>query len=320
MLHRSGNTSETIFCDHRGITRVIEAALDDDLNKLREAVGNQGRRSMKQPDRRRATERSSAGRLQISGERELLAYVVKTTLLCTLAALLLDVVNQLVFFESWPVAMRSWLVTLAISSSIAAPVTWAIGKANLELFRAKAIVEILSRTDPLTGLLNRRALLEPTGLEVAAMALVIVDIDRFKRVNDTHGHMAGDEVIRVVAGLIQAALAEFGRVGRLGGEEFALVSDSSDVVALSERLDTLRNTIEATPIVFAGRAVFVTVSAGWALRRANQAFDDLYAEADEALYLAKARGRNLIVAAERGPDRIGDERESGPASRARIAG
>jgi diguanylate cyclase (GGDEF)-like protein len=246
---------------------------------------------------RRATDRSPGGRLHISTPSELRAYVVKTTLLCTLAALSLDIVNQLVFFEGWSVALRSWGVTVAISSLIAAPVTRAIGKANLELFRAKEIVEKLSRTDPLTGLLNRRALLEPTSLDTAVMALVIVDIDRFKRVNDTHGHMAGDEVIRVVARLIQTALEDFGRVGRLGGEEFALVSDSLDVVGLARRLDTLRNTIQATPIMFSGQPVFVTVSAGWALRRSDQGFADLYAEADRALYLAKDRGRNAVVAA-----------------------
>lgn len=307
--------------DHSGLAMVTNAALHPtpscnaelpEASRFRGTVFNaraadlradrpasrQGYRLTRTPGRR-AADRASGRRLHISSQSELRAYVIKTTLLCTIAALSLDIVNQLVFFEDWSVAIRSWLVTIAISSLIAAPVTRAIGKANLELFRAKEIVEKLSRTDPLTGLLNRRALLEPTGSEAAVMALVIVDIDRFKRVNDTHGHMAGDEVIRVVARLIQKALEDFGRVGRLGGEEFALVSDSLDVVALASRLDALLNTIEATPIVFSGQTVFVTVSAGWALRRSDQGFAELYAEADRALYLAKAQGRNAVVAAER---------------------
>ena len=87
----------------------------------------------------------------------------------------------------------------------------AIGKAHLELYRAKAEFEILSCTDELTGLLNRRALMQMAAAQPPeTMVLVIADIDRFKRVNDCHGHMAGDAVIQMVSRVAQAELGDLG--------------------------------------------------------------------------------------------------------------
>ncbi len=129
--------------------------------------------------------------------RELTSFVVRITTLCVAIALAVDVVNQLVFFESWAVAIRSWTISAALAFVIAAPISRTIGKAHLELFRAKQVVDKLSRTDPLTGLANRRALIETAERAMAvALILVIFDIDRFKRINDAHGHIAGDTVIQ----------------------------------------------------------------------------------------------------------------------------
>jgi predicted signal transduction protein with EAL and GGDEF domain len=142
---------------------------------------------------------SSIVRPQIRTDSELAIYVVRVTILCGVLAVALDVINQLAFFIDWETSIRSWVISTFVASGIAAPVSFAIARAHLELYRAKLAVDELSRTDPLTGLLNRRALLgsdqEPTP---QVMALVIADIDRFKTVNDTQGHMAGDEVIKMV--------------------------------------------------------------------------------------------------------------------------
>ncbi|MDX7952693.1 GGDEF domain-containing protein [Lichenihabitans sp. Uapishka_5] len=227
---------------------------------------------------------------QIRSDAELTSYGVRTTALCVTAALAFDIVNQLVFFESWSIALRSWAMTIVIVVIIATPVTRTIGKANLALFRA-------SRTDPLTGLLNRRALFEGSADPDALMVLMIADVDRFKAVNDTHGHMTGDAVLFTIAGLLQRELGALGRVGRLGGEEFALLCGRHDHAALMEHLERFRTTVAQTPVVAGATAVSVTLSAGVAHRDSGQSFEQLYAEADRALYRAKAQGRNRIVVA-----------------------
>ena len=230
-------------------------------------------------------------KIRIRSSRELAVYVTCTTALCAGLALAVDVANQLYFFEGWTAATRSWLITVALVVLIAVPVSRAIGKANLALYHA-------SRTDPLTGLLNRRALLDNGSTCPAFVVLVIVDIDRFKQVNDTHGHMAGDEVLRTVSGLMRAALGNLGQIGRMGGEEFAILAAHAEPASISASLERFRAQVAATPILAGSIAVSVTISAGLAIRQPGQSFEQLYARADRALYLAKASGRNRIVCAD----------------------
>ena len=232
----------------------------------------------------------------IRDERELRSFVFRTWLVCVTAALAVDVVNQMLFFVGWIQSLRSWAITAALASAIAIPVSRAIGKAHLELYRAKAEVEILSRTDELTGLLNRRALMQIAAVQPPdTMVLVIADIDRFKRVNDSHGHMAGDAVIQMVSRVTQAELGDLGYLGRFGGEEFALLASDTAPSLLALRLENLRTRIAMTPVIAeGGAAIYITISAGVAIRGAGRRFDDLYADADRALYDAKASGRNRI--------------------------
>jgi predicted signal transduction protein with EAL and GGDEF domain len=125
-------------------------------------------------------------RASITSEREVVGYVIAVTAICITLALAADVTNQLVFFVDWPTCLRSWAITATVVLALAVPISRIVAKAHLELYRAKMRAEELSRTDQLTGLPNRRALMEAAfaaGSE--ALALVIVDIDRFKRVNDS---------------------------------------------------------------------------------------------------------------------------------------
>ncbi len=185
---------------------------------------------------------------------------------------------------------------MVLATAIALPVSRAIGKTHLALTRSKAEVDTLSRTDELTGLLNRRALMETAQTQPPeTMVLVIADIDRFKRVNDTYGHMAGDAVIRMVSRVAEAELGDLGALGRVGGEEFALLASDVSPSLLVLRLETLRTRISLTPVIAeGGAAIHVTISAGAAIRGAGRDFDTLYAEADRALYDAKTTGRNRI--------------------------
>lgn len=231
----------------------------------------------------------------IRSERDLRRFVVRLMGLCVAAALAVDVINQLTFFAGWEASIRSWIISALVAMAISLPVGVAVGRAYLALFRAKEEVLELSRRDPLTGLLNRRALLESAEQPPECVVLIIVDIDRFKPINDTHGHLVGDDAIRIVARTMQDELGDFGLVGRLGGEEFALVSPEPVSDAMMARLWRFRDHIAALPIIAGEVVVHVTISAGVAQRHPGQPLLDLYRAADRALYAAKAGGRNQIV-------------------------
>lgn len=250
---------------------------------------------------------------EIRDGRELTRYVGRTTALSAGLALCFDVANQLAFFSDWGGALRSWSVTILVAGGIALVASRAIGRAQLALWRAKAEVELLSRTDPLTGLLNRRALFADDGSS-DLITLVIADIDRFKQVNDTHGHLVGDDVIRAVSGLMAEHLGDLGRVGRLGGEEFALLSSEVPLPVLRRRLGAFRAAVEAASVAAQAGPVSITVSGGVAVRRPGQSFEALYAAADRALYAAKTSGRNRILIDAAGRCRDIDEPAGDPAA------
>jgi diguanylate cyclase (GGDEF)-like protein len=230
----------------------------------------------------------------VRDQRELIVYVASATALAVMIALAIDVANQLVFFVDWATCFRSWAVTIFAAIVIAVPILYGIGRTHLALHQAKVTVERLSLMDPLTGLANRRAILDHA--EAAAgttLVLIIIDLDRFKSVNDTHGHRVGDLVLKSVGQQMAAELGSVGIVGRLGGEEFAVLSSDTPPDIVLRKVEGFCTHIAAMPIVAHGVAVKVTVSAGAAVG-SGQSFDALYADADRALYAAKAAGRNRI--------------------------
>jgi eukaryotic-like serine/threonine-protein kinase len=167
-------------------------------------------------------------------------------------------------------------------------------------------VEQLATTDPLCGISNRRHFFELAGhqVRVAArgdrpLAGVMLDIDHFKRINDTYGHAVGDDVIRAVANRLTENLRGIDILGRYGGEEFAVVLPdvADDVLTIAERI---RATVAATPVDAAVGPVPVTVSVGVGvaiLAGGEDDLDALLARADSALYRAKQNGRNQVVLA-----------------------
>ena len=234
--------------------------------------------------------------VSIANERDLIGYIAATTFACVAMALAVDVANQLTFFVDWSTALRSWAITVGLVLALAIPVSRAIGKANLELYRAKALADALGRTDQLTGLPNRRAFLEAAAAgRPETLALTIMDIDRFKRVNDSLGHLAGDAVIRSVAQAMAAQLGALGHVARVGGEEFTLLSWGVRAEILAAQLNALRERLALQPVVIGATEVRVTISAGVALRRENETFEQLYSAADRALYAAKTADRDCVV-------------------------
>jgi diguanylate cyclase (GGDEF)-like protein/PAS domain S-box-containing protein len=162
-------------------------------------------------------------------------------------------------------------------------------------------LEEAANSDPLTGLSNRRvfddklrrALYGPRPRPVAA-CLAIVDIDFFKRVNDTYGHPAGDQVLKSVAAAFKLVLRTDDTIARIGGEEFGIILSGlkqTDAGALCERL---REAIAALPIVVGKQALNVTVSIGMADLAEFDTEAEAMSGADQALYRAKAEGRNCL--------------------------
>lgn len=160
----------------------------------------------------------------------------------------------------------------------------------------------LAETDPLTNLLNRRAFMEGAADAMRyfqrygrAIATLIVDIDHFKRVNDEHGHAAGDAVIRRIGELIAQTLRETDKVARFGGEEFVVLLREVSEQDAHELAERIRLVIAESTIPFDGRNLGVTVSIGCAAITAHDRdVEELIERADRALYSAKAAGRNCI--------------------------
>lgn len=158
----------------------------------------------------------------------------------------------------------------------------------------------LSRHDALTGLLNRRALLSALNAEQARVrrgaaewALLLIDVDHFKRVNDAHGHAVGDQVLERVASVLQQSSRQVDVVARMGGEEFCVLAPMTPLHGAALLAERLRQAVESS--AGAGE-VAVTISVGISLAQpgADDSADAAVARADVALYRAKAAGRNRV--------------------------
>ncbi|MEW4526322.1 GGDEF domain-containing protein [Maioricimonas sp. JC845] len=163
-----------------------------------------------------------------------------------------------------------------------------------------------SSIDPLTSVFNRAYFSRRIGEEIAvasiqseSIGLLIADVDRFKQVNDTYGHLMGDAVLREVAQTLQNTIRGNDFVARFGGEEFVVLVRSADLdglVALGERL---REAVASTQIEFDGLTISVTISVGGALGlptdRPHRFEESLFASADASLYSAKNSGRNRVI-------------------------
>jgi diguanylate cyclase (GGDEF)-like protein len=171
--------------------------------------------------------------------------------------------------------------------------------------KAIALTEELQRmatTDSLTGLPNRRSLMTSMELEVARaersgrpLALALLDIDRFKAINDTHGHPAGDAVLQAVADELLKVTRAGDLLGRFGGEEFAIVMPDTNIEQARWACERLRKAIAGRTMHYPdGTVGRVTISSGVALLAGEEGCDHLISRADGALYQAKEDGRDLV--------------------------
>jgi diguanylate cyclase (GGDEF)-like protein len=196
------------------------------------------------------------------------------------------------------------LGTAVAAAIVSLPITWEFGRMYLDLWDATQTLRDLAKTDLQTGVLNHRSFAETVEAIIAEgrpIALMIGDLDRFKTINDRHGHQTGDEVIARVGAELRDLFGPGTVVGRMGGEEFAAAIDcpfETETLARTHVMtfaEELRRRIGDIEVTTASGTVRPTISLGVARSHPGQGWPALYARADTALYLAKTRGRDRVV-------------------------
>jgi diguanylate cyclase (GGDEF)-like protein len=177
-----------------------------------------------------------------------------------------------------------------------------LGQAELRLSaqqRQLAEVAVAAKTDPLTGLMNRRALDEELRQTIIDFqqkgrpaTLLLLDVDHFKRFNDTYGHPAGDQALKFLADVLLAHARESDVVTRYGGEEFAVIFRGAKAGSVRQRAENMRLAISQSPMLIEGHALRITASSGLTEIQTDDDADLLIKRADEALYAAKLDGRD----------------------------
>jgi diguanylate cyclase (GGDEF)-like protein len=158
-----------------------------------------------------------------------------------------------------------------------------------------------ARRDHLTGLANRREVLDRLAEQVSrahrhgeVFAVVLADIDDFKRINDTYGHEAGDQVLRSVAGVFSTSLRPEDTCSRWGGEEFLIALPHTDSAGAGAVAGKLRGAVAETDVRYDNRVFHTTISAGVAEYRDGEDLDDTIRHADDAMFQAKRRGKDRV--------------------------
>jgi len=190
-------------------------------------------------------------------------------------------------------------VELRLAHAVADEIAMSLANVGLrEILRHQAL------RDPLTGLYNRRFLVEALEVELrralrsrTPVALVMLDLDGFKRINDANGHAAGDLFLQSLSGLLQSKVRASDVLCRYGGDEFCIVMPQTSLEDATRRADDWRSAVKLLNIELEGNVLFgVTISSGVAAYPICPASEELFRAADAALYLAKASGRDQVKA------------------------
>lgn len=205
---------------------------------------------------------------------------------------------------------RALMVDIFLPIALAAPMLLFLTTKLRELAIAKHELTILASTDSLTQVLNRGAFTQIVDAYLAKVgaaqfaqpaALLVVDVDHFKTINDRFGHARGDAALKLIAQSIKASVRDIDLVGRIGGEEFAVFlpgSSKSDALSIAERIRASIAEVDFRP---QGSPEPLSVSVGGASFVSHIAFDDLFHHADQRLYAAKEQGRNRVLMLEMTP-------------------
>lgn len=197
---------------------------------------------------------------------------------------------------------QGWAITVSFGGATIAAIFISILVISMTKERRELAQRNISITDPLTGLLNRRAFsdqaLARNALPERArppVGLLVLDLDRFKTINDTHGHEVGDRVLRSFADVMRMSVRSEDLVFRLGGEEFCMILPGADVAEAMATADRIRRTFALSFVVAEAQDIRATVSIGVASCEGGTPLEALLAAADTALYEAKRAGRNKVV-------------------------
>ncbi len=172
-----------------------------------------------------------------------------------------------------------------------------------QLMLAQEALREQATRDALTGCWNRRVILETLSRETIRaeretrhLGVVMLDLDHFKQINDTHGHAAGDEALREVVRRVMGMIRGYDALGRIGGEEFLIVLPGCDELRALSHAERIRQAVERTPVIVDGHEIKVTASFGASSMPPGIAMpaDLLVRAADEGLYAAKRQGRNRV--------------------------
>lgn len=205
------------------------------------------------------------------------------------------------FAQPFSVATPHPVQMLTYVGVIATALLGSIGFVLMVKERSDREIMQLALTDSLTQIFNRHALMQYAELALARrsaqpLAFLMIDVDHFKRINDTHGHPAGDEVLRQVARLLGSRLRGQDFIGRYGGEEFCVIAPETGAPGALVLAESLREIMASAPLSTEMGTLSITVSIGISLcpQGARRPLKDILAEADQALYRAKQSGRNRV--------------------------
>ena len=232
--------------------------------------------------------------MRIRSRRDVINAVVIMTGACTGLALL---VTFLLFRDGD--LQRHMVIAAVLSVAISLPNALIAARRLLANHRRLTQLEYLAHTDTLTGLSNRRHFLsEFSGQAGRARAgiVLMIDIDNFKEVNDTHGHMAGDDVLRAVARALRSLISDVDHICRFGGEEFVVFLRDHSPAGGLDLAHRVREAVEQTIVASRVAQMAVTVSVGCSFKGLAEDVEEALLRADAALYDAKQSGRNLVTA------------------------
>jgi diguanylate cyclase len=201
-----------------------------------------------------------------------------------------------------PWNLRIAAVALIGASALVSAAVWPLMRMLRDLEVARAQLDVLATRDELTGVFNRRQFLVLADREWARCrrydmdaAMLMLDVDHFKRVNDLHGHLAGDLMLREIARATHETLRHADFLGRFGGEEFIVFLPHTDTLGALDVAERIRERVAAITLDWRGQQVRTTMSVGVAsLGGEHDTLGALIADADRALYTAKHAGRNCV--------------------------
>ena len=215
------------------------------------------------------------------------------------------VINADWYLKVW--SMRMWYsypenLILVFAGLLISLLVFFVMQNNSSLKKIKLVLENIAQSDPLTGIYNRRHFMEIAGMIIEKSRrmnkndgyIVLLDLDRFKNVNDKYGHVIGDKVLIELVSRIKATIRPYDLFARYGGEEFIIFATDIDLGSMTEMAERLRLSICGSKFEFGSIAITVTASFGIAFLEDNN-MEDAILNADKALYAAKEAGRNKVL-------------------------